>query len=119
MAPIVPLTSFFQKGEGYGRTGRDLVQHPGPKGFFEHLLLIWSRPEVQDVLIEVCGEGNPVARPASECVYILTTASVEDVVEWMRPLQPDVVEERRFSEDKSPVARGLRRGVRVYSARWN
>jgi len=118
--PVVPLKDIFGMSEDYRSVGYSLMAYPGPEGFFEHLLSIWSRLDVQDVLVEIyeIREDNHGARPFSERVYILTTASLADVDEWMSPLRPSRIEEQHFL-DWLPLMRRRREDTRVYTAWWN
>jgi hypothetical protein len=118
--PVVSLEDFFEGNEDYGSIGCNLIEHPSPQGFFEHLLAIRSRPDVQDVLVEIyeIEEGDANMWPFSERVYVLTSASAKDVADWMRSLRPDEIEEGYF-QGKPPAAPELREGMQVYAAWWD
>jgi hypothetical protein len=118
--PVVSLEDFFEGNEDYGSIGCNLLEHPSPQRFFEHLLAIRSRSDVQDVLIEIfeVEESDSTIWPFSERVYVLTSASTEDVADWMKPLEPDEIEVGYF-QDKPPAAPELREGMRVYAAWWD
>ncbi len=118
--PVVSLEDFFEGNKDPGSIACNLIEHPGPQHFFEHLLTIRSKANVQDVLVEIyeVEENNPTVWPFSERVYVLTDASVEDVSDWMRLLKPDEIDEGYF-QGKSPAAPELREGMRVYAVWWD
>ena len=53
--PVVGLEDFFDGNDDDGSIGCNLLEneHPGPEGFYTVLKAIRSRPEVQDILVEV------------------------------------------------------------------
>jgi hypothetical protein len=118
--PVVPLEVFFEGNDDIGSIGCNLNPHPGIRFFFEHLLSIRSRPDVQDVLVEIyeIEEDEPESWPYSERIYILTSASATDVAEWMKRLRPDEIEEG-YLMGEPPAAPELAEGMRVYGAWWD
>ncbi len=118
--PVVSLEGFFEGNEDPGSIACNLIKHPGPQYFFEHLLAIRSKTNVQDVLVEIyeVEEDNLTVWPFSERVYVLTDASVEDVSGWMKLLEPDEIDEGYF-QGKPPAAPELREGMRVYAIWWD
>jgi hypothetical protein len=118
--PVVSLEDFFEGNQDYGSIGCNLMEHPSPQVFFEHLLSIRARPDVQDVLVEISEveEDNPNRWPFSERVYILTSTSAEQVAEWMALLKPDEIE-RGYLLGKPSAAPRLQEGMEVYAAWWD
>jgi hypothetical protein len=117
--PVVSLEDFFTGNDDPGSIGCN-TDHPGPEFFKEPLFAIRSRPNVQDVLIEIeeVEEQDESMWPFSERIYILTSAPQEEIEEWMAPLHPDTVEEGwAYGEPKT--APPLRPGMRVYAAWWD
>lgn len=94
--------------------------HPGPQGFYKILRDIRIRPNVQDVLVEICDADVEIGPdwPFSECVYILTEANREEVAGWVAPLFPDTVEEE-YQNSKPANAPELLPGCRVYEVWWD
>ena len=118
--PIVSLEDFFEGNEDYGSIGCNVNVHPGPQAFFCHLLAIRSRPDVQDILVEIneVEEGDPTMWPFSESIILLTSASIQDVSEWMKPLMPDeIIETNTFG--RPPALPTLDQGMQVYAAWWD
>ncbi len=90
----VSLEDFFTDNEDYGSIGCNLNDHPGPQEFFRILRQIRTRPEVKDILVGIASVEEPDpggAWPFSETVYVVTTASDDQVREWAQSLQPDEV----------------------------
>src|SRR5882724_6501021 len=94
--PLVSLEEFFDGNEDDASIGCNLVAHPGLQRFYRMLKDIRSRPNVQDVLVEIneVEEQIPEMWPFSERVYVLTSDRREDVADWAVELQPDEIEER-------------------------
>lgn len=93
--------------------------HPGPQGFYVLLRAVRERPEVQDVLVEIndlnVGEGN---WPFSERVYILTTASLEEVKAWTSDIFPTEVS-KGYSDEKPRLAPELLPGYQAFTLWWD
>jgi len=94
--------------------------HPGPQGFYQVLKAVRERADVQDVLVEIddLDEVNNTIWPFSECVYILTKASLEDIEAWVATLFPDPVE-TGYLGGKPSQAPELLPGYQVYAVRWD
>ena len=119
--PVVSLEEFLEGNEDLGSIGCNLTEHPGIRFFFGHLQMIRSRPDVQDVLIEIMEideDSSWAPWPFSERVYILTEASSDGVMEWLKPLQPDEVEVGCF-QGKPPAAPEIVEGMQVYGVWWD
>jgi hypothetical protein len=118
--PLVTLEEFFDGNEDYGSIGCNLSAHPGPQFIYRTLRDIRSRPNVQDVLVEIAEveEQDSTMWPFSERVYILTTAIREQVAEWAVGLQPDEIEDG-FAFGRTPSAPTLEAGMNVYGLWWD
>ena len=151
--PVVSLEEFFEGNEDYGSIGCNLdgpyavsapdtrnwlkkalfskapvsvptAPHPGPQGFYQILMEIRAREDVQDVLVEIADldvdaiPGQSSEWPFSDLIYILTRATELDVQEWVAPLFPDTVEEGYFG-DKPSHTPDLLPGYHVYRAWWD
>ena len=118
-APVVSLEGFFEGNEDEGSIGCNLVQHPGIDSFYRVLKQIRGRDDVQDVLIEIYEFEDEYADwPFSESVYIVTSATKEDVTEWMQPLQPDEIGEG-WTGGRPSAAPEVKEGYKVYRAWWD
>ena len=119
--PVVSLENFFEGNDDYGSIGCNLSadEHPGPQGFYEILRAIRQREDVQDVLVEIHEwEEDEEAWPFSERIYILTTATPNDVAQWVACLHPDDVSEG-YAFGKPPFAPISEPGQRVFSVWWD
>ena len=118
---MVSLEDFFIGNDDYGSVGCNLFEHPGLPFFFERLLEIRTRDDVQDVLVEIneVEEDHEEMWPFSDRVYILTSASTEEVVAWVSPLMPDEIEEGFAFGRRPESAPELQEGVKVYGVWWD
>jgi hypothetical protein len=116
---VVSIEDFFYGNSDYGSIGCNLSNHRGPQFFFEILLGIRDRAEVQDVLVEINEvTADPQTWPFSDRVYVLSSATVDDVRSWIEPLQPDDVT-MGWAHGTPPSAPELTPGFQVYSAWWD
>lgn len=119
-APVVSLEDFFTGNDDFGSIGCNVAEHPGPDKFYSLLREIRDRENVQDVLMEIyeIEESDETIWPYSEQVYVITSASVEDVANWLAPLQPDEVGEG-WANGKPDAAAVAGPGHRVVAAWWD
>ena len=119
--PLVSLEDFFIGNDDMGSIGCNLFEHPGLEFFFERLLEIRARDDVQDVLVEIneVVEDHEEMWPFSDRVYILTSAAKEEVVAWVAPLTPDEIEDGFAFGRRSEYAPELQEGVKVYGVWWD
>jgi hypothetical protein len=120
MSAALSLEEFFEGNTDYGSIGCNLSDSPGPEGFYQVLREIRSRPQVQDVLVEVreVDEEDESTWPFSDTLFVLTDAPREVVANWLEPLQPDEVEEG-VGEGEPPPFPELQPGMRVLYAWWD
>jgi hypothetical protein len=117
-SPIVTLEDFFQGNNDLGSIGCYLLTHPGLDGFFSVLKQIRDRGDVQDVLVEIYQISDQASWPSSERVYILTSATSEEVIEWMHALQPVEIS-KGWAYGEPAAAPDLMSGIEVYAAWWD
>jgi hypothetical protein len=119
--PVVSLEDFFTGNEDLGSIGCNLSPHPGLEKFFDVLRSIRARPDVQDVLVTIyeCDEDDETMWPFSERIFVLTTASSQDLAEWARELQPTEVLNDGFVGGKPHAAPIPREGMKVLSLWWD
>ena len=119
--PVVSLEDFFTGNEDFGSIGCNLTPMLGPQVFYEQLKAIRSRPNVQGVLVEIRdtneNDPDPLMWPFSDQIYILTSASHEEVVKWTAPLQPEEVEPTYINIRVQSI--GLESGMEVYRVWWD
>jgi hypothetical protein len=120
--PVVSLEDFFEDNRDPGSIGCNLSEsvNPGIDGFFEILKRIRDRSDVQDVLVEVheVVEEDPTVWPFSDRIYIISSATREDVESWVSVLHPDEVAEG-FVFGVPSGAPLLKSGMRVYGVWWD
>jgi len=118
--PLVTLEEFFLGNDDYGSIGCNLSPMLGPQFFYEKLKSIRSRPNVQDVLVEVneIEEKDPAMWPFSDRVCVFTNATPEDVAHWAAALQPDAVEQG-LALGRADSAPELKAGYHCYGLWWD
>ena len=88
--PLVTVAEFFDGNDDPASIGYDLPDPPPPAVFGALLAGIADRPEVADVRIEVKDLEDPDGWPATDSVWIVTSASVDTVRGWFPDeLAPD------------------------------
>ena len=86
--PVVPLDLFFDGNDDPASIGPNLDPHPGVETFERVLRGIRERDDVSDVAVQI-DEVIPGEWPYANAVYVVTTASPQDVHRWATELQPD------------------------------
>jgi hypothetical protein len=106
--------------EDLGSIGCNLSDHPGLEVFYRVLRDIRSRPNVQDVLVEIAEveEQDGSMWPFSDRVYILASTTADQIATWSRRLQPDEVAVG-YSQGQPSFAPVLHSGMKVYSLWWD
>jgi hypothetical protein len=118
--PIVTLEEFFVGNDDLGSIGCNLIDHPGISLFYETFLSIRGKPNVRDVLVEIkdMEEESEGIWPFSDTIYILTSATREEVTSWVYILGPDEVQED-FSDNNRALALDIKPDIKVYSVWWD
>ena len=87
--PLLTVEEFFEGNTEIGSIGCNLDGAPSPERFHELFLAIAKRPDVKDIRVQITAFDVP-EWPFSDTVYIMTTASPEEVASWFPPdLRPD------------------------------
>jgi hypothetical protein len=116
---VVSLDDFFVGNSDRGSIGCNLGKdQPALSVFYDTLRAIRAMREVQDVLVRICEYDAPDAWPYSDTVYILTSAALEDVQQWLAPLKPDEVY-AGWMYGAPPKAPQLGAGMTPYSVWWD
>lgn len=84
--PLVTIEEFFEGNEELGSIGCNLLPTPDPSDFYKFFRSIASRSDVADIRVQITAFDTP-GWPFSDTIYIMTTASHEDVISWF----PDAV----------------------------
>lgn len=116
---VVGLDDFFEGNDDLGSIGCNLgEQQPTIAEFYRVLSEIRSNPEVQDVLVRIYDYSDPDSWPFTDTVYILTSAPVEQVKQWVAPLLPDEVN-TDWMYGKPATAPDVQSGITPYSVWWD
>jgi len=82
--PLVTLEEFFEGNSDYGSIGYNFYpDQPAPADFYHLFKAIRDKPEVADVRVQVMDLEDPEGWPATNTVWIITSASVNDVKKWL------------------------------------
>jgi hypothetical protein len=87
--PVVNLELFFEGNDDPGSIGCNLPDHPGIDRFYAVLRHIRERADVYGVWVGITEVMGPDEWPFSDHVYVVTTASPDDVTQWAAELDPD------------------------------
>ncbi len=116
---VVTLEDFFLGNTDRGSIGCNLgADQPEISEFYDVLLEIRSKPEVQDVLVRIYEYDDPSSWPFTDTVYILTSARMQQVREWVAPLKPDEVY-AEWMYGAPPKAPRLASNMIPYSVWWD
>ena len=118
-AAVVSLEDFFEGNQDEGSIGCNIIPYPGLDQFYGVLKSIRSRDNVQDVLIVIHSVEDEESWPFSESIWILTTASEAEVLEWMKPLKPDEIWQGWGKAGKPPAAPDPTDGMLVFGLWWD
>jgi hypothetical protein len=91
--PVVSIEDFFTGNEDQASIGRDLEKHPGIDVFRDRLLALRARKDVQAVLIAITEDMGNDKWPFTDTVYVLTSATEDEIFAFVVDLSPDAVEE--------------------------
>jgi hypothetical protein len=122
--PVVSLDLFFDENGDPASIGPNLDPHPGVRTFERVLKEIRDRSEVSDVVVQI-DEVIEGEWPYAPAVYVITTASPQQVHEWAREIQPDdyVGEDDGIGPwlfgDRPPGAPEVPEGHRVVTLFWD
>jgi len=87
--PLLTIDEFFEGNSVIGSIGCNLEVIPSPDTFYSLFRTIAQRPEVKDIRVQITAFDVP-EWPFSDTVYIMTTASPEEVASWFpENLRPD------------------------------
>jgi hypothetical protein len=118
--PLVSLEEFFIGNDDEASIGCNLKRHPGMNIFYETLKEIRSKPNVQDVLVEITDlmEDDVEMWPFSDTVYILADATQKEVEAWLKKLHPDEAPEGDVDNRVSETVK-LQPGMKMFVAWWD
>lgn len=82
--PLVTLEEFFEGNNDYSSIGYNFYpDQPSPQEFYQLFKEFRAKTEVNDVLVEVNQHENPDMWPSTDTIWIITTASKENVNDWL------------------------------------
>jgi len=103
--PLVTLAEFFEGNNDYASIGYNLLDSPSPQEWYQLLKDIAKRADVADIRIEVKDLEDPSGWPSTDTIWIITTASPEQVQTWLpERVAPDEIVDG-FDESASPAER--------------
>jgi len=117
--PVVTLEEFFEGNDDLGSIGCNLTEHPGPQRFYAVLRDVRGRGDVQDVLVAITEDMGDDEWPFSDSIYVVTSASREQVAQWVAELQPDPLGGEGYFPTAPGAAPALKPGFRVYTLWWD
>lgn len=118
--PVVSLESFFEGNDDLGSIGCNLIDHPGVQRFFTVLRDVRERPEVTDVWVGINEMLGGDEWPFSDHVYVVTSASADDVLRWTAALYPEPEVASGWWNDTPPVKPiPAPEGMRVLTLWWD
>ncbi|MEX1233185.1 MAG: hypothetical protein WEB58_23240 [Planctomycetaceae bacterium] len=116
---VVSLEDFFVGNNDPGSIGVNLGQDQPPIVEFHRVLSeIRAKPNVQDVLVRIYDYDDPTSWPYTDTVYIISSAPLATVQEWVNPLLPDEVH-AEWMYGKPPAAPEIQSGMTPYSVWWD
>jgi hypothetical protein len=87
--PLLSLAEFFEGNDVVGSIGCNLTPTPKPSEFYQLLKRVAARPDVADVRVQVTMFDGP-EWPFSDTVWIITSATPEEVRDWFEEVvRPD------------------------------
>lgn len=116
---VVSLQEFFTGNNDPGSIGVNLGPDQPPIAEFHRVLEeIRGRPNVQDVLVRIHDYDDPTSWPYTDTVYIISSAPLATVQEWVSPLLPDEVH-AGWMYGKPPAAPEVEATMTPYSVWWD
>jgi hypothetical protein len=115
--PLVTVEEFFDGNTEAGSIGCNLESTPTPAQFYELFRAIGLRPEVKDIRVQITAFDVP-EWPFSDTVYILTSASPDEVASWFpKELAPDETWEGFVGQPYEPYQ--IPEGTRPIACWWD
>ncbi len=89
--PLISLEEFFIGNNDHASIGYNFYPNqPSPKAFYDLFRRIRRKPGVHDVIVQVNDQIESTDWPSTDTVWIITSASVDDVKRWLgRKFQAD------------------------------
>jgi hypothetical protein len=116
---VVSLEDFFNGNEDPGSIGCNLGDEQPPIAeFYGVLKAIRSRQDVQDVLVRIYEYDDPSSWPYTDTVYIITSASTDQVESWVESLKPSEIYPE-WMYGKPAAAPEPKAGMTPHSVWWD
>ena len=117
-SPLLTLAEFFGDNTCVGSICCNLSPVPRPAQVHSVLKAIEARPDVAEVRVKITMFDDP-AWPFSDTIYVMTTASPEEVRSWLdEELQPDEIWEG-FASGETYEAYDIPAGFRPVGVWWD
>ena len=119
--PIVSLDDFFVGNEDAGSIGCNTSPPLTQTDFYQKLKEIHSLASVSEIWVEISDaeENNPepLTWPFSDRIFIFTSATQEEVAQWLEPLQVDEMNSDYINSRLNSIK--LEAGMKIYQAWWD
>jgi hypothetical protein len=87
--PLLTLAEFFEGNHESGSIGCNLLPVPAPKAFYDLFRAMALRGHVSDIRVQITQFDAP-EWPFTDTVYVMTTATEEEVMSWFpKSMKPD------------------------------
>ncbi len=81
--PLVTLEEFFEGNHDFASIGFNLDPPPSPQAIYRLFRSIRDKTDVQDVRVMVMGQEEPDGWPWSDTVWLITSATPDEVRGWL------------------------------------
>lgn len=109
--PFVSLEQFFEGNDDLGSIGPSLPGDVMPSEFFSAFSHVRARPDVADVYVEILEHDDPQRWPYCDTIWVVTSATPQDVRLWLPARLPPTGIMYGFScsrPEASKIPRGMR-----------
>jgi hypothetical protein len=115
--PLVTIEEFFEGNHEVGSIGCNLESTPAPIDFYELFRKISGNPKVKDIRVQITLFDTP-EWPFSDTVYIMTSATSEEVSSWFPDeIKPDEIWEGFVEQAYEPYQ--VPNGVKAVGCWWD
>jgi len=115
--PLLTVDEFFEGNSVVGSIGCNLEGEPSPETFYSLFQTIAQRPDVKDIRVQITAFDDP-AWPFTDTVYVMTTASPEEVANWFpEHLRPTETSAGFIDQEYEPYA--VPAGVQPVTCWWD
>ena len=115
--PLLTIDEFFEGNTVVGSIGCNLDSEPSPEAFYSLFRAIAGRSDVADIRVQITAFDDP-DWPFSDTVYIMTSATAEEVASWFpEELKPDETWEGFVDQAYEPYS--VPNGAQAVACWWD